>query len=310
MQELLVDKNKFKQKNLHQGLEEFKTDYLPETELAENTRKAYGRDIKGLILFLERRGVRYWYQVGVNHLQAYLASRGRSKSSTLERKAYAIKAFFNFLAQNGYVEKAHPASELIPPKVDRENRRFLNKAEYEALLSQITDPRDKAIVVTFLEAGLRLEELATLTVPALELPRGIIKSFDKAGLVWVMRKDKIEHIPLNWKATQALKVWLRERERIVSSKGLATQAVFLNKFGGPITGRSIQRMVKKYLEQAGIGDASVHSLRHTMATYYLAKGGDIRSVQNILGHASLQTTEIYADLAKKVQKKTEQNFAS
>ena len=102
---------------------------------------------------------------------------------------------------------------------------------------------------------------------------------------------------------------MKERERLVKRKGLTAETLFLNKYGEPLSGRSIQRMVEKYLKQANIKNASVHSLRHTMATHYLAKGGDIRSVQNMLGHASLETTQIYAGLAKKVQKKMVQDFA-
>ena len=103
---------------------------------------------------------------------------------------------------------------------------------------------------------------------------------------------------------------LVQRKRgIIKRKGLVTQAAFLSKFGNPLSGRSIQRMVRKYLEQAGIEGASVHSLRHTMATHYLAKGGDIRSVQSMLGHSSLETTQKYACLVKKVQRKTVQDLA-
>jgi site-specific recombinase XerD len=199
---------------------------------------------------------------------------------------------------------------LIPPKVPKEERRFLSEDEYNALLAQITSPRDRAIVTMFLQVGLRLEELAGLNVYALQLPKRISKSLDDVGMVKVYRKgSNIEYLPLNWKVCQALNVWLKERERLVKRKGLTAEPLFLNKYGEPLSGRSIQRMVEKYLKQANIKNASVHSLRHTMATHYLAKGGDIRSVQNMLGHASLETTQIYAGLAKKVQKKMVQDFA-
>jgi site-specific recombinase XerD len=236
--------------------------------------------------------------------------RQKAKPSTRKRKTYSIKAFFSFLAQNGYVSKPHVASELIPPKVPKEERRFLSEDEYNALLAQITSPRDRAIVTMFLQVGLRLEELAGLNVYALQLPKRISKSLDDVGMVKVYRKgSNIEYLPLNWKVCQALNVWLKERERLVKRKGLTAETLFLNKYGEPLSGRSIQRMVEKYLKQANIKNASVHSLRHTMATHYLAKGGDIRSVQNMLGHASLETTQIYAGLAKKVQKKMVQDFA-
>ena len=283
--------------SLQAGLVEFETVYMPARDLASRTRGEYKRDILGLVEFLEARGVGYWHEVGLPDLQSYLADldRQKAKPSTRKRKTYSIKAFFSFLAQNGYVSKPHVASELIPPKVPKEERRFLSEDEYNALLAQITSPRDRAIVTMFLQVGLRLEELAGLNVYALQLPKRISKSLDDVGMVKVYRKgSNIEYLPLNWKVCQALNVWLKERERLVKRKGLTAETLFLNKYGEPLSGRSIQRMVEKYLKQANIKNASVHSLRHTMATHYLAKGGDIRSVQNMLGHASLETTQIYA----------------
>lgn len=298
--------------SLQAGLVEFETVYMPARDLASRTREEYKRDILGLVEFLEARGIGYWHEVGLSDLQSYLADldRQKAKPSTRKRKTYSIKAFFSFLAQNGYVSKPHVASELIPPKVPKEERRFLSEDEYNALLAQITSPRDRAIVTMFLQVGLRLEELAGLNVHALQLPKRISKSLDDVGMVKVYRKGaNIEYLPLNWKVCQALNVWLKERERLVKRKGLTAETLFLNKYGEELSGRSIQRMVEKYLKQANIKNASVHSLRHTMATHYLAKGGDIRSVQNMLGHASLETTQIYAGLAKKVQKKMVQDFA-
>ena len=301
-----------KQLSLQAGLVEFETVYMPARDLASRTRGEYKRDILGLVEFLEARGIGYWHEVGLPDLQSYLADldRQKAKPSTRKRKTYSIKAFFSFLAQNGYVRKPHVASELIPPKVPKEERRFLSEDEYNALLAQITSPRDRAIVTMFLQVGLRLEELAGLDVFAVQSPKRVSKSLDDVGMARVFRKGStIEYLPLNWKVCQALNVWLKERERLVKRRGLTTGAMFLNKFGEALSGRSIQRMVEKYLKQAKIKDASVHSLRHTMATHYLAKGGDIRSVQNMLGHASLETTQIYAGLAKKVQKKMVQDFA-
>ena len=117
------------------------------------------------------------------------------------------------------------------------------------------------------------------------------------------------NLPLNWKACEALNAWLAERDRLAKKKVLGTPALFLSKYGDRLSQRSVQRMLEKYLERAGIKVASVHTLRHTMATHYLAKGGDIKSVQAMLGHSSLKTTETYVSLAKKVQRKIVQELA-
>lgn len=184
----------------------------------------------------------------------------------------------------------------------------MSAEEYNTLLAQITSVRDRAIVTLYLQTGLRLSELAKLQLSDLQLPKRVTKDPENVGMVKVNRKgSKLGYLPINWKACEALAAWFRQRKNKYKEK--ATTFVFLNKYGEPLSSRPIQRMGKKQLKRAGIEDATVHTLRHIIATHYAAKGGDIKSIQDMLGHASLETTQIYVSLAKKVQQQMVQNVA-
>jgi len=296
---------------LWEGLEEFSTVYMPARNYSTRTREEYRRDLEDLIRFLENRGIQSWSVVGLRDLQHYLAEldRRRLKPSSRNRKTYAIKTFFKYLHQAGHL-KDDPARALIPPTVPRKERRFLNEQEYQALLAQVTNIRDRAILELFLQTGIRLSELAGLTLHDVELPRRITRDPESVGLLRVRRKGAKEVVlPLNWKACEALAAWLKERKGMVGEETGALDALFVSKFRRPLTPRAIRYLVKKYLKRAGIEDASVHTLRHTMATHYLARGGDLKSVQEMLGHESLETTQIYVGLAKKVQRRMVQELA-
>jgi site-specific recombinase XerD len=234
--------------------------------------------------------------------------RRHLEPSSRNRKTYAIKTFFHFLHQAGYI-RSNPASELIPPTIPQKERRFLREDEYQALLAQAHASRDRAILEVFLQTGLRLSELTHLTIGDLELPRRITKDPENVGFLKVRRKrGKEVLLPLNWKACEALSGWLVEREQWVGRES-TEQALFVSRFRKMMTSRAIRFLVEKYMERANIHGASVHTLRHTMATHYLAKGGDLKSVQEMLGHESLETTQIYLGLAKKVQRKMVQDLA-
>ena len=181
----------------------------------------------------------------------------------------------------------------------------MSEVEYQRLLRVCSHhPRDAAIVEVFLQTGMRLSELARLTLNDLELPTRITRDPDNTGTVHVTRKGgKIDTIPLNYKACQALAAWLKVRPAVEHD------ALFVTKFRTSIGKRAIQQAIQKYMNEAGIVHASVHTLRHTMATHHIARGTDPKTIQEALGHASLTTTTIYISLAKKAQRKALQEHA-
>lgn len=297
--------------SLSAGLIEFASVYLPARDLARKTREEYERDVQGLIEYLVSLGLEYWDDVKLKHLRGYLADleKQKLKASTRNRKTYSFKTFFRYLLEHGHLA-TDPAERLIPPKIPKKEPRFLSTEEYNALLAQISSPRDKAIVTLFLQVGLRLSELSKLAMKDVQLPNRVTKDVENIGLVRIKRKgSKKEYQPLNWKACEALKIWLKERKAILARQDSDSDALFLNKYGEEISNRSIQRMIAKYMRRAGVEYASVHTLRHTAATHYAAKGGDIKSIQDMLGHASLETTQIYVSLAHKVQQEMVQKLA-
>jgi integrase/recombinase XerD len=151
---------------------------------------------------------------------------------------------------------------------------------------------------------MRLSELAKLTLNDIEIPKRITMDPNNMGMVRIRRKGgKLATIPLNYKACKALAAYLQVRIAV------GYPALFLSQFKQPMSIQAIQERVKKYMTEAGIEGASVHTLRHTMATHHVARGTDLKTVQETLGHADLATTTIYVSLAKTAQRKALQEHA-
>lgn len=292
---------------LDQALALFEKVGMPARNLAARTREEYKNDLGDLIQFLEERGVeKIGDQLDLSHLETYLAeleSRGLA-ASTRRRKTYSIKSFFRFLEGHGLIEN-NIATKLIPPKAPKREPRFLTELEYKALLRACSHhPRDAAVIELFLQTGIRLGELINLTTDDVKLPKRISRAPDNVGILNITRKggDTVT-IPLNYKACRALKTWLKVRPDV------ATDALFVTKFKESMGRRAVHRLVKKYLKEAGIKGASVHSLRHTFGTHHVAKGTDLKTLQETMGHADLSTTSLYVQLAKKAQRKALQEHA-
>ncbi len=278
----------------------FETVYMASRNLAARTREEYSTDIAQLTEFLEARGVDRVEDIGLSHLQAFLAhldERGLT-GVTRRRKTASIKAFFGFLTTHGLLTR-NPARELIPPEREQHEPRFLTTQEYRALLRACAhETRDAAIIELILQTGIRLSEIARLTIDDVELPPRINRDPVNTGSIYIHGKGrKSRTLPLNYKACRALKAWLSIRPDI------AEPALFVTKFRAPMGPRGFQRLVKKYLDEAGIRNASVHTLRHSFATHHVAKGTSLRTIQEALGHADLKTTSIYVATAKEAMKR-------
>ena len=291
---------------VEQGLALFEIVGMPARNLSARTRKEYKNDLADLVAFLAQRGVTKADDVSLRDLESYQAEMDRRgyKPSTRQRKTYAIKSFFRFLEHHGVIAE-NAASGLVPPRPEKREPRFLSEEEYRRLLRVCShEPRDAAVVELLLQTGMRLSELAGLTVTDVEIPKRITRNPDNTGTVRVLRKGgKTQLIPLNYKACQALAAWLKVRPEVDHD------ALFVTKFKAPMSPRAIQYRVTKYLDEAGIKGASVHTLRHTMATHHVARGTDLKTIQETLGHADLATTSIYVSLAKKAQRQALQENA-
>ncbi len=292
---------------LEQAIDLFVTDGMPARNLSPLTRKNYRHDLVDLLAFLQSRGASTLSDISLRHLEAYQAEMDRRgySASTRNRKTHSIKSLFHFLHRLG-ITSHNIADKLIPPSVVKNEPRFLTEAEYQRLLRECSHkPRDAAIIELFLQTGMRLSELAKLQLQDIDIPKRITPDPDNMGYVRVRRKGgKYVYIPLNHKACKALAAYLLVRPDIAGET-----ALFISQFKRPMSIRAIQERVTKYAQEAGIQATSVHVLRHTMATHHVARGTDLKTVQEILGHADLKTTSIYVSLAKTAQRKALQEHA-
>lgn len=221
---------------------------------------------------------------------AMMRNSGYSKA-TIARKLATLRSFYKYLARSGAVE-ASPVSAIRTPRQDKRLPKFLDVGQIEALLASpdtttLLGSRDRAILETIYSAGLRISELISLNVEDLD-------EFSEA--VRIRGKGKKERLaPIGSHALRAIENYRAQRK---AAFGPATQGpLFVNKSGKRLSARSIRRKLDKYLLQAGIPlHISPHTLRHSFATHMLNAGADLRSVQEMLGHESLSTTQIYTHL--------------
>jgi integrase/recombinase XerC len=280
---------------MEEALAEFLRHLALEKNASAYTVKSYREDLtQALEFFRDKAGIRAKEprQVSTRNVRAYLAWLHEQKYSkaTIARRIAAVRSWFRFLCRQGTVE-VNPVDGLRGPRQDKNLPLFLSEDALSRLLE--TPPsgtplglRDRAILETLYSAGLRVGELTGLNIEDVDLD---------AGLATIRGKGKRERLaPLGKPALAALKRWLQWREGVAKGKLRATPAVFLNKNGSRLTPRSVGRLLEKYLALAGLDPrTSPHTLRHSFATHLLDRGADIRSVQELLGHRSLGTTQIY-----------------
>jgi integrase/recombinase XerC len=280
---------------MHEALAEFLRHLSLEKNASAYTIKSYREDLnQALDFFREKAGVRVKEprQVSTRHVRAYLAwlHEQRYSKATIARRMAAVRSWFRFLCRQGTIE-TNPADGLRSPRQDKKLPHFLSEEELSRLLEKppAGKPlgiRDRAILETLYSAGVRVSELTGLNVEDVDVD---------SGLAVVRGKGKRERlVPLGRPALAALKRWLTWRDEMAKKKSRTSPAVFLNKNGSRLSSRSVGRLLEKYLALAGLDPrTSPHTLRHSFATHLLDRGADIRSVQELLGHRSLGTTQIY-----------------
>jgi integrase/recombinase XerC len=280
---------------------EFLTHLEKERDVSPNTITAYARDLDGFQDFLRGHlGVQEVAWETVDRLMmrswlAHLAKRGLSRRSSA-RALSAVRSFFRFLHRADRVE-TNPARAVGAPKFEKHLPGHLDRAQVELLLTaaatraqegKFNDVRDWAILELFYTAGLRLSELRGINRADLDLLGGLVKVRGKG------RKERI--VPVGMAAQRALREYERVRDQLIAKVGAKAErlAFFLSRRGTRIGATTLQKAVVARLGEVDEGAGlSTHSLRHTFATHLLDQGADLRAVQELLGHASISTTQIY-----------------
>ena len=284
-------------------LAEFTAFLAKERNDSPHTVKAYARDVAGFAEFCDRYygGSGSWSWSGVDRL-AIRGWLGALEECRLARRSAAralsaLRTFYRFLAATHGTE-VNPARAARTPKLERRLPTYLDRAETEQLFAEaerraaeeggFRAARDLAMLELFYATGMRLSELAGLSEPDLDLVSDQVKVRGKG------RKERI--VPLGGHAARALRTYFGERDRLLASRAPAggRRAVFLNARGGRLSPRGVQLALRGLLDTLPRGRAlHVHSLRHSFASHLLDAGADLRAVQELLGHASLSTTQVY-----------------
>lgn len=288
------------------SIREFLSHLRNQKNAAANTVVSYGRDLTEFYEYVRRHqaqaienGQLVLERVDPLMIRSYLSLLFQKNGATsIARKLSALRSFFKYFVKKGLLEQ-NPAKVIKSPKVPRKLPKFLNVDEINALLAvefknNRYGRRDRAILELLYSSGLRVSELVGLDLEALNLEASLARLKGKGN------KERI--VPIGRKAAEALAAYLEERNRLPGHKD--SQAVFLNKNGTRLSARSVQRLMARAMNATGLNkNATPHTLRHSFATHMLGSGADLRSIQELLGHKSLSTTQRYThvgveDLAK------------
>lgn len=265
-----------------------------EKGLSGNTLAAYGRDLGDFLAYAEQRNLASLGKITPSHLLNYLLtlSKRGMKARSVARHLISLRGFFRFLNQEGIVEK-NPALELDLPKGGRKLPDFLSLEEVEKILAlpQGIAPeaiRNRAMLDLLYATGLRVSELVSLTTHEVDLTAGYLRTCGKGS------KERV--VPIGRSALKSLRLYLDQaREKFV--KGRVVASLFPTRRGRRMTRQMFWEILRRQARLAGITRrVSPHMLRHSFATHLLERGADLRSVQAMLGHADISTTQIYTHL--------------
>jgi integrase/recombinase XerC len=269
-------------------------DYLRhERNASVHTIAGYGRDLGQLAAFLKDRKTD-WRSVDNVILRGFLGTlyERKSKKSTIGRKLAAMRSFYDFAVKKKWIVD-NPARILATPRQEKNVPSFLSEDEMTQFLDVPTSDkplgrRDRAILELLYASGIRVSELVGIDTVDVSFAERMIRIRGKG------KKERL--VPFGTRASESLDAWLRDRSELLGCRG-GESALFLNYRGGRITSRSVERIVDKTLKKTAIRrKISPHSLRHSFASHLLGRGADLRAIQELLGHASLATTQKYTHL--------------
>ena len=276
-----------------------------EKNASELTLKSYAEDLSLFTEFLDKALGRIpeVANLGIRQLRQYVAWLHECgyAQTTIARRQASLRSFFRYCMREGTISN-NPAKVLRTPRIGRKLPHFLSTEQIGTLLETppANEPmglRDRAILETIYSAGLRVAELVSLNIENLDRDEGVLRVIGKG------RKERIA--PVGKYAEKAIAAWMEVREVNPLAAESEKDALFLNRFGNRLTTRSIGRMLEKHLKAANLDTlTSPHTLRHSFATHLLDGGADLRLVQELLGHKSLNTTQIYTHVSTKRMRET------
>ncbi len=272
------------------NLRSFLNYLLVDKGLSNNTVKAYEADISSFFQWLDNEDLKY-KNLQEDHINRYISFlfQRKMRSSSVNRKISSIKSFYIFLVKRNFVKNS-PLSDLVTPKQEKYLPDSMSEAEVDKLLNspdvaKKIENRDKAMIEMLYATGMRISELVNLKITDVDMKRCVVKVFGKGS------KERL--VPFGEKALDSLRSYLNEREQSSSKE------IFLSNRGKKMTRVAFWQRVKVYLIRENLKNSiSPHTLRHAFATHLLNRGADLRSVQLLLGHSDLSTTQIYTHIAK------------
>jgi len=281
-------------------IEQFLRYLQTEKNASQHTLKGYRTDLEAFVGFLRTQGVgqEAFSQVTPILVRAYLSDLKRQKYArrSIARRLAVLRSFFRFLQREEMVE-TNPMLAVKTPKLERRLPTFLDLPEVIELLAlppkDTLGLRDRAILELLYASGLRVSELVGLEIGDIDFDKGFVLVYGKGA------KERI--VPTGRTALTAITNYLElSRPRLYSKySGRPHRILFVNKTGGPLTDRSVRRIIDKYVELLALNKkVSPHTLRHTFATHLLEHGADLRSVQEMLGHVNLSTTQLYTHVTQ------------
>lgn len=268
-----------------------------ERGLADNTLDSYQRDLIKYLQFLKKHGIKDYHEISRAYISQFLLEQKEKglAPSTLTRNLASIRSFYNFLLREQIIQE-NPAAELESPRTEKKLPRVLSFKDMERLLEQpktgeVIGLRDKAMLELLYATGIRVSELVSLSLNNVNIKMGFLRCDGKG--------NKERMIPLGSVAIKCLQDYLQYgRNKLIKQKD--EKALFINQHGKRLTRQGFWKILKKYALKAGIStEITPHTLRHSFATHLLENGADLRSVQEMLGHADISTTQIYTQITRR-----------
>jgi integrase/recombinase XerC len=259
--------------------------------LSVHTRSAYQRDLKVLLEFCNTQNINHWQEIDGRQMRSFVAWRHRQGigGRSLQRNLSAIRAFYRYLIDQG-LARQNPGTGVFAPKTGSKLPKALDPDQATQLVNIDAEDtlsiRDRAIFELMYSSGLRLSELISLNLDSVDYADSLVTVTGKG--------KKTRNIPVGRHAIRALKAWLKVRQELADSD---EPAIFISRLGKRISPRSVQQRLKQWAVRQGLADhVYPHMLRHSFATHLLESSGDLRAIQELLGHADISTTQVYTHL--------------